>query len=137
MKKHLVLTAIVALGIGLGIGYVGGHASAPMVGYGTSGGGSGGSTRIPRGRNQSAGGFLTGIVARKDSESITVTTRDGNSHVILFTPATRVFKSVAGSLTDVAVGSTVIVSGSTNSDGSVSASSIQLRRTNAPATIGG
>ena len=135
MKKHIVLTAVGALILGLGGGYAGAHILAPTHSNGTVGGSG---IRDRRGRNQSAGvGFLTGIVARKDSESITVDTRDGNSHVVLFTPATSVFKSVAGSLTDVTVGSTVIVTGTTNSDGSLSAHSIQLRRTTAPATIGG
>ncbi len=135
MKKHIIVTAIGALLIGLGGGYAGAHIIAPTNSNGTIGSSV---IRDRRGRNQSAGGgFLTGIVARKDSESITVDTRDGNSHVVLFTPATSVFKSVAGSLTDVTVGSTVIVTGSTNSDGSLSAHSIQLRRATAPATIGG
>ncbi len=135
MKKHTAVTVIGALIIGLSGGYAGAHFIAPANTNATIGGNG---IRDRRGRNQSAGGgLLTGIVARKDSESITVDTRDGNSHVVLFTPATSVFKSVAGSLTDVTVGSAVIVTGTTNSDGSLSAHSIQLRRTNAPATIGG
>lgn len=136
MKKNIAMTAVGALIIGLVGGYAGAHAIAPANATDGTIGGRG--AREMGGRNQSAGGgFLTGTVARKDSESITVNTRDGNSHVVLFTPATSVFKSVAGSLTDVTIGSTVIVSGSTNSDGSLSAHSIQLRRATAPATIGG
>lgn len=135
MKKNIVVTAVGALIVGLGGGYAGAHIIAPANVNGTIGSSG---IRDRRGINQSAGGgFLTGIVARKDSESITINTRDGNSHVVLFTPATSVFKSVAGSLTDITIGSTVIVTGSTNSDGSLSAHSIQLRRTGAPATIGG
>jgi hypothetical protein len=82
-------------------------------------------------RGAGGGGLLSGTVAAKDSGSITVNTRDGSSHVVLITPATTVSKSVTGALIDVSTGSTIIVSGTTNSDGSVSASLIQLR----PATI--
>ncbi len=80
-----------------------------------------------RGGGAGNGGFLSGTVAAKDSESITLDTRDGSSHVVLVTPMTSVLKSVSGSMSDVSVGSTVIVSGTTNSDGSISANLIQLR----------
>ena len=136
MNKNIVITTVVALSIGLFGGYAAARASVPVsanvpnMNYirGNAGG--------LRGGNQNASGFLVGTVVKKDSGSITVDTRDNNSHVVLFTPATSVFKSVAGSLADITVGSAVIVSGSTNSDGSLSANSIQLRRTDTPATIG-
>ena len=136
MNRNIIITAIVALGIGLGGGYAAARASAPANTGGSNASFARGGARSLRSRNQSANGFIAGTVAKKDSESITINTRDGNSHLVLLTPATSVFKSVAGSLTDVTIGSTVTVSGSTNSDGSISADSIQLRRTNAPATIG-
>ncbi len=81
-----------------------------------------------------AGGFLMGTVAAEDSNSITLDTRDGSSHVVLINPSTSVSKYVAGALTDVSVGSTVMVSGTTNSDGSVSATMIQLRPASATPT---
>ena len=73
------------------------------------------------------GGFLTGTVAAEDSGSITVDTRDGSSHVVLISPSTTYQKSVAGTISDVPVGSSIMVIGSTNGDGSVLATSIQLR----------
>ncbi len=136
MNKSIVITAVVALGIGLFGGYAAARASVPAnvsaPGMSQVRGSAGGR----RGGNQNASEFLVGVVVKKDSGSVTVDTRDNNSHVVLFTPATSVFKSVAGSLADITIGSAVIVSGSTNSDGSLSANSIQLRRTDTPATIG-
>jgi len=73
------------------------------------------------------GGLLSGTVEAKSATSLTLNTRDGSSHVVLITPATSVSKSVSGTVGDVAVGTTVIVSGTTNSDGSVSATLLQLR----------
>lgn len=124
MHKKIVGTAVIALVVGFGAGYV--THTSPTSTQGTRGsfaGAAGGG--MMRGGN--AGGFLTGTVASKDATSITINTRDGNSHVILISPSTTVSKSVNGSESDISVGSTVIVSGTTNSGGSVSASLIQLR----------
>ncbi|HVB19723.1 MAG TPA: hypothetical protein VNF51_00330 [Candidatus Paceibacterota bacterium] len=123
MNKNLLIT-IIALIIGFGGGYLV-HApaasTAPVGGTATRTGGFGGA------RGGTGGGFLTGTVAKTDSGSITLDTRDGSSHVVLITPATAVFKSVAGTIHDVSVGSTIMVSGATNGDGSISATNIQLR----------
>lgn len=127
MNKNNVGIAIVSLVVGVGIGYLGGNTLRPATpaqnvqgGFaGTRGGGMRGGDR--------GGGFLSGTVAAKDAASITINTRDGNSRVVLVTPATSVSKSVGGAISDVSVGSSVTVSGTTNSDGSISASLIQLR----------
>ena len=71
--------------------------------------------------------MLAGTVVSTNSGGLTLNTRDGSSHVVLVTPDTTISKSVQGTLSDVTKGSNVIVSGTTNSDGSVSASDIQLR----------
>lgn len=127
MNNKTIGTAIIALIIGFGAGYFMHPASvAPQTPGGTFAEGG-----VPYGgmmRGGSTGGeVLSGTVAAKDSGSITLNTRDGSSHVILLTPTTSVSKSVAGALTDISVGSTITVFGSSNSDGSISASTIQLR----------
>ncbi|MBU6214539.1 hypothetical protein KGM48_01720 [Patescibacteria group bacterium] len=130
-KKNSILVAI-ALVVGFGAGYAlhtvpvaPTEPTATRMGGGTYNGMRGG---------MNGGGFLSGTVAAKDSGSITLDTRDGSSHIIILTPATVVSKSVSGALTDVTVGSTAMVSGTTNSDGSVSANIIQLRPTFQPST---
>lgn len=140
--KNLIIVGAVALVVGLGVGYEGAHAfAAPAKNTAFArgnftGGGAAGAFGARTGGNQAMGGLLTGTVASKDAGSITLNTRDGSSHVVLTTPDTTVQKSVQGALTDVAVGATVIVTGATNSDGSVSATSIQLRPAMQPATVG-
>jgi hypothetical protein len=130
-NKNLIITGIVALVVGLGVGYFGAHvfaasAKTPSEARGAfAATGTGGFTRA--GGATTAGGLLMGTVASVGSGSITLNTRDGSSHVVLTTPSTTVSKSVTGSLSDIAVGSTVEVTGTTNSDGSVSATVIQLR----------
>jgi len=130
MNQKQIVTGVVALVVGLGVGYWGASALTPAKapGAGAYEGRTGASGTFTRpGGTAGAGGLLSGTVAAEDSGSITLDTRDGSSHVILISPATTVQKSVSGSLSDVATGSTVVVMGTTNSDGSVSATSIQLR----------
>ena len=128
MNSKRIGTAVVALIVGAGIGYLIPHGSTgPQGANAQAGSFSRGGTFMLRGGNQANGGFLTGTVAKADANSITVNTRDGSSHVVLLTPDTTYSKSAAGSASDVTVGSDVIVSGTTNSDGSVSANLVQLR----------
>jgi hypothetical protein len=124
MNNKLIGTTVVALIVGFGSGYYFHASPAPqaVVRDSTRTGGFGG------GRGMGAnGGFLSGTVAAKDATSITINTRDGSSHIVILTPATSVSKSVNGALTDVSVGSNIMVSGTSNADGSVSATNIQLR----------
>lgn len=119
---------VAALVIGFGAGYYLPHSAAAQgarssYAAGTAARGS----FAARGTNQAAGGFLSGTIAKMDSGSITLNTRDGSSHVVLITPDTTVSKNITGSASDLSVGSDVMVTGATNSDGSVSASLIQLR----------
>ena len=72
------------------------------------------------------GGATIGTVLSKDATSITVLTPGGGSKIILYSPSTTVAKSASGSISDVTVGSTITAIGSTNSDGSVTATSIQI-----------
>lgn len=131
MNKKIISTAVIALIIGFGGGYLLHTPPVPTTGgVATRTGGFGGGMRSGAG-----GGFLSGTVAAEDAGSVTLSTRDGSSHVVLITPATSVSKSVSGTMSDVSVGATIIVSGTTNSDGSLSANLIQLRPTLSPTSV--
>ena len=72
------------------------------------------------------GGMTRGEVLSVDGRSVVVKLQEGGSKTIYYSYATTVQKSTSGSISDVQVGETVMVNGSSNSDGSVTAQTIQL-----------
>jgi len=130
MNKNMIIVAVAAFIIGAGAGYGGAIAlvhpgTISRSNFAAAAGGNAGF--MMRGSANGANGLLSGTVASQDAGSITLNTRDGSSHIVLVTPDTTVSKSVNGSTGDITAGANVIVSGTTNSDGSVSASFIQIR----------
>ncbi|MDD5738424.1 MAG: DUF5666 domain-containing protein [Candidatus Pacebacteria bacterium] len=93
------------------------------------------------GRAGGAGGFISGQVVSKDSQSITVSIArnnatgsqnttgqaGGGSKIVFFSNSTQVMKTTEGSTSDIAVGSNLTITGAPNSDGSITAQSIQIR----------
>lgn len=73
------------------------------------------------------GGGASGEVITKDDKSLTLKLMDGGSKIVYLSPSTTVNKTSAGSMEDVSSGTKVMVVGSQNQDGSVTASMIQLR----------
>jgi len=73
------------------------------------------------------GGMTTGEILSKDLQSITLKLRDGGSKIIFFTDKTAVQKMADGTVSDLAVGKEVTITGTTNPDGSINAQSIQIR----------
>ena len=128
-KKSLaicIVIAVILIGASYYVGYNSGKASitSQFAGGGAGFRGAGGT----RGAGGAAGaGIVSGSVLSKDDTSITVQGRDGSSKIILYAPSTTVMKSTSGTSDDITVGEQVTVQGKTNSDGSVTAASIQIR----------
>lgn len=136
-----VVVAIAALVIGGGIGfYVG---TMPQFNKGGSmrtfqAGQNGGQTgRAFRGQGQGGPGGnmmftnrgVFGEIAALDDKSMTVKMPDGSSKIVLTSDTTTYENTAKASKTDVKVGQNVRVIGATNTDGSVTATSVMLNPT--------
>jgi len=121
-----VTIAVVAV-IAFGGGYAVANATATKSGATlTPGDGQGFG---PNASNRPRGGFggnSSGTVGSVSADQMTITTAAGGSKIILLTPTTTVTKvsSTPQALTDIASGTQVTVAGTTNPDGSVTATSV-------------
>lgn len=95
-----------------------------MDGQSQRGGLPGVNTRGTRGM---MGGVVMGEIIAKDATSITVKAQDGSSKIVLVGGSTQVAKSAAGTQADLVAGTNVTVVGTSNTDGSVTAQSVQIR----------
>ena len=74
---------------------------------------------------QPPGGFANGTVASINADTITITTRQGTSQTVTVTSATTYTKSTPGAVSDLRVGQSVAVTGTTGSNGTVTATAIR------------
>ena len=72
-------------------------------------------------------GLTNGQVLSLDDKSVTLKMANNGSKIIFFSANTKISKSVDGTVADLVVGQNLMVTGTANSDGSISADNIQIR----------
>ena len=82
-------------------------------------------SRAPR-RQRCRAASPGGNIIAQDSGSITVKLDDGSTKIILIPGSTTIAVTPTGTASDLAVGKDVTVIGATNSDGTVTATQIQI-----------
>jgi len=147
-KKSIVIVLCIAVLVG-GVSFYGGMKygqNNPLAGGQSVGAGfanlspaerqarlqqSGG---VNRGGIRTGGGFIAGEIISKDDpakdgagKSITIKMQDGSSKIVFYSGTTEIGKFVNGTSTDLEISKTVSVNGTVNSDGSITAQSIQMR----------
>lgn len=130
MKKQIIITGIVCAIIFGGVGYaLGKKYSVPSpqstndmgVRPGMGKGGAG----MPRQNRME--GFTTGEVLAKDDTSITLKLRDGSTKIIFVSPSTELTRPVKSTISDVTIGVMVMAQGKEGADGTITATSLQVR----------
>lgn len=119
--------------VGLGAGFFGGIQYRNYQLSQARGTGNGGFQRFTAGGSRGTGqggafrgGAVQGSILSVDANSITVKLADGSSKIVLFSGSTTYSNTQKAAQTDLKVGSEVAVFGAPNSDGSVTATSVQL-----------
>jgi hypothetical protein len=147
MKKNqtTVIVAIACAVIFFFIGMSFGKGSAaPAAGArGNFAGAVGSSTRGGfGGRGGAGGGFVTGQIVSAGNGTMVVQMPNGNSTNVFFSGTTQIVKPQPALASALTPGTMVMVGGTTNSDGSVTAATIQIRnsliggRQTASSTVG-
>jgi hypothetical protein len=88
-------------------------------------------TRTATGTSTAAGGSTFGTVKIVDGDTIYLTTADGSVVKVTTSKSTKLQVSSAGSASDLATGATVVVQGTTDASGNLTATSISQSSTGA------
>jgi hypothetical protein len=124
MKKNnnLIITIIIAALVGA-LGFYGGTQYQKNANFA---GGINGQRRGFGGGQNAQNRPVRGQIVSQDDKSITVKMQDGSSKIVNVSDQTLINKASTGTKTDLKSGETVMVFGTTNSDGSVTAQSVSL-----------
>ena len=132
-KNTKIITGVVII-VALGLSFYGGMkydqgnaAAATAARFASSRGAGAGGVGGTRSAGGAAGSGTTGSIISKDATSITVGLRAGGSKIVFFSPATPISAIASGTPADLISGKQVVVQGTTNTDGSINATNIQVR----------
>ncbi len=121
-KVHIIWAVIAVIALAGGIVY--GKSSAGSQAAGRS---FASSTRSGALRTGSSGGFVSGQIISIDANSMTVSLANGNSQVVFYSSSTQVMKPTMVGTSALTTGTRVMIGGTSNSDGSLTAQSIQVQ----------
>jgi hypothetical protein len=126
MKKYYV-TIIVGIACALIFFFIGRATVGTTAAVAVRGAGSSSTRGSFAGRAGAGGGFVAGQIVSADAQSVTVQLANGNSEVVFYSSSTQIIKPQPATVAALTSGTRVLVGGTANSDGSVTASTIQIQ----------
>ncbi|MGA2910913.1 MAG: DUF5666 domain-containing protein [Candidatus Microgenomates bacterium] len=137
MKNTKVIVPIILVLVGLGAGFFGGYQyrnyrlSQSRGSFAAGAGGASGTfQRFTGSRSgtgaRAGGGAVTGSILSIDTNSMTVKLADGSTKIVILGGSTTYSNTASASQSDLKTGSNVMVLGTANSDGSVTATNVQI-----------
>lgn len=123
-NKSLIITVVACLVVGAAA-FFGGMQYQKM--QRSQFGAAGATGRFSRtGTTQAGAAPIRGQIISADSGSITVKMQDGSSKIVILPTNTNIMEATSASQQSLTNGQTVMVIGTTNSDGSVTAQNVQI-----------
>jgi formylmethanofuran:tetrahydromethanopterin formyltransferase len=121
MKNNILIIAILLIIVGAGSFFAGmKYQQSKLLSRG------GFRQSIPGTQRPTGTEAVRGEIISQDEKSITVKLQDNSSKIVLISENTAINKATEGSADDLKTGEQVMIFGQKNSDGSVSATNIQL-----------
>jgi hypothetical protein len=133
-NNQIIITVLIGI-IALGAGFFGGmqYQKSQRLSFGNANGQlgmmrqSGAGNMMYRGGAGAAGARpVMGQIISSDDKSVTVKMQDGSTKIVLLSSSTSINKAAEGTTADLKSGETIAAFGTANSDGSITAQSIQL-----------
>jgi hypothetical protein len=131
-----IIWGLVAI-VMLGGGFVGGKLSATPARQGFGGMNRSGSSIQRTTQGMTQGGFSSGKIAGIGSSTITLQLPNGSSKVVFYSDLTTISEPKVVSSSALTTGITIMVGGTQNSDGSLTAQTIQVGAAGAAKGSGG
>ncbi|MFA6081135.1 MAG: hypothetical protein WC741_01890 [Patescibacteria group bacterium] len=133
MKNNYLITVLLVI-VFAGIGFYGGIKYQQGQRVNLSGQFGTGQGFARNGRTGGTGGVgsrsgfrpVNGEIISSDSDSITVKLQDGSSRIVILSSKTLINKATTATISDLKMGEKVVVFGTDNADGSVTAQNVQL-----------
>jgi hypothetical protein len=133
MKKNLIIL-IIAIIVAGGAGFFGGTQYQKSTGTKVAANGfnragfAGMATGQRTGTRNAANGsgFTSGQILAKTDNSLTIKLASGGSEIVFLAPSSQIMQSSTTTIANLNVGQSVMVTGTANSDGTVTAKTVQV-----------
>lgn len=132
MSKNIIVSSVIVVVVLIGVSFYGGlkygQGKSPTfdrTNLGQRNSQLGGNNVL--GNNRTIGGMVSGEILFVDAKSLTIKSQDGGSRLIFLSASTTINRMTSGNLEDLVIGSNISVNGSSNTDNSINAQSIQIR----------